>query len=85
MSSTSRLVEDVIGQRLALLDARDLRDEVVQALEVLNVERRPDVDASVEELVDVLPPFWMARRWVAAHQVRVRELVDEQDAGSAFE
>ena len=27
----------------------------------------------------------MARRRVAAHQVRVRELVDEQDAGSAFE
>ena len=42
------LVEDVIGQRLALFDARDLRDEVVQALEVLNVERRPDVDAGVE-------------------------------------
>ena len=79
------LVEDAIGQCLALLGARDLRDKVVETLEMLNVQRRPNVDAGVEQLFDILPTFRMARRRLAAHQVRVRELVDEQDPGSALE
>ena len=40
-----RLVEHRVGHRLADDDAGDLRDDVVQALEVLDVERREDVDA----------------------------------------
>ncbi len=48
-------VEHGVGHRLAHGDAGDLRDDVVQALEVLHVERREDVDAGVEELFDVLP------------------------------
>ena len=79
------LVEDAIRQRLALLDAGDLRDEVVQALEVLDVQRRPDVDAGIEQLLDVLPALRMARRRLAADEVRVRELVDEQDSGPALQ
>ena len=79
------LVENAIGQRLALLGARDLRDQVVETLEMLNVQRRPNVDAGVEQLFDVLPTFRMARRRLAAHQVRMRELVDEQDARAALE
>ena len=65
------------GHRLAHDDAGDLRDDVVEALDVLHVERRVDVDPSVEELFDVLPALRVAR----ARRVRVRELVDEDEAG----
>ena len=63
-----RLVEDRVGHRLADDDAGDLRDHVVEALEVLHVERREDVDARVEQLLDVLPALEVARaraRWCA--------------------
>ena len=73
------LVEDAVRHRLALLDAGDLRDQIVQALEMLDVERGPDVDAGVEQLLDVLPTLRMARRGIAADEVGVGELVDEQD------
>src|SRR5689334_23898488 len=36
---------DLVGDRLALLDARDLLDDIVQRLEVLNVQRSDDRDA----------------------------------------
>ena len=70
-----RLVEHRVGHRLAHDDAGDLRDDVVQALEVLDVERREDVDARVEQLLDVLPALQVPR----ARGVRVRELVDEDE------
>ena len=70
---------DLVRDRLALRDARDPLDDVVQRLEVLDVERRDDVDAGVEQLVDVLPALLVAR----ARDVRVRELVDERDLGPA--
>ncbi len=70
-----RLLHDRVGHRLADDDARDLRDHVVEALDVLHVERRVDVDPRVEELLHVLPPFRVA----AALGVRVGELVDEED------
>ncbi len=53
----------------------DRLDHVVQRLEVLDVHGGDDVDAGVEELVDVLPPLGVA----GAGDVRVRELVDERD------
>jgi hypothetical protein len=46
---------------------------------VLDVERRPDVDAGGDELVDVLPALGVAR----SRDVRVRELVDEDQCGLA--
>ncbi len=79
------MIEDAVGHRLALLHARDLRDQVVQALEVLDVHGGPDGDARLEQLLDVLPALRVARRGLAAEQIRVRELVDEQDRGAAFE
>ena len=45
------LVEHAVGQRLAHLDAGDAADDVVQALEVLDVDGRVDVDAGGEQLV----------------------------------
>ena len=73
--------DDVVRDRLALDDPRDGLDDVVERLEVLDVDRRDDVDPGVEEDVDVLPPLRPRR----AGGVRVRELVDEGDLGSPRE
>ena len=67
---------DRVGDRLLLLDPGDLLDDVVHRLEVLHVDGGDDVDAGVEELVDVLPALLVAR----ARHVGVRELVDQRDA-----
>ena len=48
--------------------AGDLRHHVVEAVDVLDVERGVDVDAGVEQLLDVLPALGVARaraRWCA--------------------
>ena len=65
--------DDLVGHLLLLLDAGDLGDDVVEALEVLDVDGRDDGDAGVEQLLDVLPAFGV----LAARGVGVGELVDE--------
>ena len=75
------LLEHRVGHGLADDDAGDLRDDVVQALDVLDVERRVDVDAGVEQLVDVLPALRVAR----AGGVGVGQLVDQDERGPARE
>ena len=63
-----RLAHDGVGDRLVLLDPRDLLDDVVHRLEVLHVHGGDDVDAGVEQLVDVLPALRVPRaraRWCA--------------------
>ena len=48
------------------VDARDPLDDVVERLQVLDVDRGDDVDAGVEQLLDVLPALLVARcrgRW----------------------
>ncbi len=72
-------VEDAVGHRLAHADARDLRDHVVEALDVLDVERGVDVDAGGEQLLDVEVALGMA----AAGRVGVRKLVDQHQLGTA--
>ena len=78
-----RLVEDAIGDRFALAHAGDLRDQVVETLQVLNVHGRPDADALLEQLLDVLPALGMARRRIAFDEIGMRELVDNEDRGMA--
>ena len=73
------LVEDVVGEGLADADLGQLEDRVVEALEVLDVDRRDDVDAGGEDLVDVLVALLVAH----PRRVRVRELVDERELGLA--
>ena len=48
------LADDRVRDRLLLLDAGDLLDDVVDGLEVLDVQRRDDVDSRREQLLDVL-------------------------------
>ncbi len=67
--------DDGVGYGLPLRHAGDLLDHVVERLQVLDVHRGDHVDASVEQLVDVLPALLVA----GARHVGVRELVDEGD------
>ena len=66
-----------VGHRLLLGDAGDLLDDVVEALQVLDVDRGQHVDAGGEDLVDVLPALLVPR----AGRVGVRQLVDDDDLG----
>ena len=64
-------IEDGIGHGLAHAHARDLRDDVVQAFDVLDVDSGVDVDASVQQLFHIEVALRMAaarRHWYA--QVR---------------
>ena len=74
-------VEDAVRHGLADPDAGDLRDDVVEALDMLDVERRIDVDARRQQLLDIEIALGMA----AARRVAVRELVDEHQLGLARE
>ena len=75
------LLEEAVGHGLADGDARDALDDVLEALEVLDVEGADDVDAGVQQLEDVLVALAVA----AAGNVRVRQLVDDGDGGLALE
>ena len=55
--------------------------DVVERLEVLDVDVGDDVDAGVQQFLDVLPALLVPR----AGHVRVRELVDQRDLGPAGE
>ena len=69
---------DVVRDGLPLHHAGDGLHDVVEGLEVLDVDRGDDVDAGIQEDVDVLPPLRSRR----ARGVRMRELVDQGDLGS---
>ena len=69
----------LVRDRLALPDSGDLRDQVIQAFEVLDVERRPYVDARIAQFRDVLPAFGMAWRRIALDEIRMRQFVHQQD------
>src|SRR5262245_36040009 len=60
---------------------RNLRNDVIEAFDVLNVDRRVNVDAMARELFDVE----IALRMSAAGRVGVRKLVDQDNLRSAFE
>ena len=70
------LVEHRVRHGLAHAHLGDLLDDVVEAFEMLDVERGPDVDAGRQQLVDVLPALRMA----AAGHVGVGIFVDQQQA-----
>ena len=50
---------------------------------MLNVERRPDADARVQQFLDVLPAFGMARQRFTLGDIRMRQLIDEDGRGPA--
>ena len=68
-------VEHRIRYGLAHPHMRDLRDDVVEALDVLDVDRGIDVDAVREQFLDVEIALGVA----AARRVGMGELVDQRD------
>ena len=68
-------VEDRVRHGLAHPHMRDLRDHVVEAFDVLDVDRGIDVDAVRQQLLDVEIALGMA----AARRVGVGEFVDQRD------
>ncbi len=74
-------IEDSVRHRLTHADAGDAGDDIVQAFDVLDVERRENVDAGGEEFLDVEPAFGVA----AARRVGVGEFVDQHEGGLAGE
>ena len=68
-------IEHGVGQRLPDPHVGDLRHHIVEAFDVLDVDRRVDVDALAQDLFDVE----ISLRMTAARRVGVRELVDEHD------
>ncbi len=74
-------VEHAVGHGFAHLHAGDLGDDVVEAFDVLDVDRRVDVDAGDEQFFDVHPAFRMAR----ARMIAVRQFVDADHARTAPE
>ena len=75
------LVQQAVGERLSHLDARQRADAAAEALEVLDVDRRPDVDAMCQQGVDVVVALGPRR----VRRVRVGELVDDRDARPALD
>ncbi len=70
-----RRPDDGIRDRLALDDPGDPLHDVVERLQMLDVDVGDDVDARVEELLDVLPALGVT----AAGDVGVGEFVDDRD------
>src|SRR5262245_63544231 len=68
-------VEDRVRHGLAHAHMRDLRDHVVKALDVLDIDGGINVDSVSEQLFDVEVALGMA----AAGHVGVGELVDQHD------
>ncbi len=75
------MIEHAVGHRLPYADPGDLADHVVQTFQMLNVDRRVDVDARVEQFIHVLPALQMPR----ALHVRMREFVDQNQLRLARE
>lgn len=73
------LVEEPVGNRFPHLDPRDAPHDVVEALQMLDVDGRPDIDARCQQFFDILPALGVAR----SGHIAVRELID-QDQGIAM-
>ena len=69
----AKAIEHRIGHGFADPDSGDAMDDVVEALEMLDIDRRVDVDTRFEQLGHVLPTPLVA----AARRVAVRELIDQ--------
>jgi hypothetical protein len=73
------VIEDGVGNRLPHPYSRDLSDDVVQAFQMLDVDRGEDVDAGVEQLLHVLPALVVS----AARDVGMGQFVDNERRGPA--
>ncbi len=68
-------LKDAVGHRFAHRDAGDPRDDVVDAFQVLNVERRVNVDTRFQEVGNVLPALGVRQ----AGRIGMSEFIDENE------
>src|SRR3974390_1682437 len=68
-------IEDFVGHRFPDADARNLRYPVVEALDVLDIDRCIDVDATVQNFFDIEVTLGMP----ATRSIRMRKLVHQRD------
>ncbi len=71
--------ENRVGHTLAHRNTGDLGDDIGQAFQMLDVQRRPDVDAGGNQLLDIL----IALRMAARLGIAVRQFVDDDDLRAA--
>ena len=69
------IIEDRVGHRLAHADSREPGNHIIEAFDMLDIERRQDIDPGIAELFDILPAFGVA----TARRVGVREFIDQRD------
>ncbi|MCY1165432.1 hypothetical protein D9M73_53380 [compost metagenome] len=69
-----RIVQHRVRYRLMHPDAGDGAHRAIEAFQMLNIQRRPDIDAGLQQFLHVLPAFGMAR----ALDVTVRQLIHQQ-------
>ena len=74
-------VEDPVRNGFVHANAGDLRNDVVQAFDVLNVDGRIDVDAAVEQFLDIQIALGMP----AAGRIGMRQLIHQHDLRLARE
>jgi len=75
------IIDHLVRHGLAHPHAGDLRDHVVQALDMLDIDGRIHVDAGIQQLFDVEVALGMT----AARDVGVGKLIDEDEARAPFE
>jgi hypothetical protein len=72
-------VDDGVRHGFAHADAGDARDDVVEAFDVLNVQRGPDIDASRQQFLDIQVALGVATTW----RIGVCQLVHQRQSGPA--
>ncbi len=70
-----RLIEDEVRDRRREADRRNLADDIAQAFKVLNIQRGVNVDARVEQFLNVLPAPGMAR----PRHISMRQIIDQNE------
>src|SRR5207244_11626726 len=75
------LVEDAVGHRLAHPYPGDLGNDVVQAVDMLDIQRRENIDTGGDQLLDVEIALGVS----AAGGVGVGEFVDKNELRLALE
>ncbi len=75
------LFQDIVGKGFPHDDPRNLGHDVVQAFEVLDIEGGVNIDAQVQQFLNILPAFSVPR----AGSVSMGQLVHQQEAGLALQ
>ena len=74
-----RPLDHGIRHRLPYTDASNLRHDIIQAFQVLDIDGREDRNACLQQLLHVLPALRMSK----TGRIRVCQFVEKNDGGTA--